>query len=107
MVNSVNTNALLVQLRAMAQDAGVPQSEKTKPVSDVDFSEVMKATLEQVNERSTTASKLMQSFDAGNPDVELADVMIAMQKARVSFEALTQVRNKMLSAYQDIMNMPL
>ena len=107
MSNSVDTNALLVQLRAMAQDAGVPKSESAKPVSDVDFSEVMKSTLEQVNERSSTAEKLMQSFDAGNPDVELADVMIAMQKARVSFEALTQVRNKMLSAYQDIMNMPL
>jgi len=107
MTNSVNTNALLVQMRAMAQDAGVPQSESAKPVNDVDFSEVMKSTLEQVNERSTTASELMKSFDAGNPEVELADVMIAMQKARVSFEALTQVRNKMLSAYQDIMNMPL
>ena len=107
MTNSVNTNALLLQLRAMAQDAGVPQSESSKPVDGVEFSEVMKSTLEQVNERSTTATKLMQSFDAGNPDVELADVMIAMQKARVSFEALTQVRNKMVSAYQDIMNMPL
>jgi len=107
MSNNINTNALLLQLRAMAADAGVPSAESAKPAADVDFSEVMKATLEQVNERSQTASNLMKSFDAGNPDVELADVMIAMQKARVSFEALTQVRNKMLSAYQDIMNMPL
>ena len=107
MTNSVNTNALLLQLRAMAQDAGVPRNEGAKPANDVDFSEVMKSTLEQVNERSATAENLMESFDAGNPDVELADVMIAMQKARVSFEALTQVRNKMVSAYQDIMNMPL
>jgi flagellar hook-basal body complex protein FliE len=107
MANNINTNALLLQLRAMAQDAGVPSAESAKPTSDVDFSEVMKATLEQVNERSATASKLMQSFDAGDPNVELADVMIAMQKARVSFEALTQVRNKMLTAYQEIMNMPL
>ena len=106
-MNTINTNALLLQLRAMAQEAGVPESESGKPVQDVDFSEVMKNTMEKVNERSTEATKLMQSFDAGDPDVELADVMIAMQKARVSFEALTQVRNKMVSAYQDIMNMPL
>jgi flagellar hook-basal body complex protein FliE len=107
MANTINTNALLLQLRAMAQEAGVPQGEGAKPVDGAQFSEVMKSTLEQVNERSATATKLMQSFDAGDPNVELADVMIAMQKARVSFEALTQVRNKMLSAYQDIMNMPL
>ncbi len=107
MTNSVNTDALLLQLRAMAQEAGVPQSESTKPTDDSNFTEVLQSTLKQVNERSETASKLMQSFDAGNPEVELADVMIAMQKARISFEALTQVRNKMVSAYQDIMNMPL
>lgn len=107
MANSIDTNALLLQLRAMAQEAGVPENGESAPASDVDFSEIMKSTLEQVNERSTTASKLMQSFDKGDPDVELADVMVAMQKARVSFEALTQVRNKMVSAYQDIMNMPL
>ncbi|MBX2836802.1 MAG: flagellar hook-basal body complex protein FliE [Gammaproteobacteria bacterium] len=106
-MNTINTNALLLQLRAMAQDAGVPESEGSKPIQDVEFSEVMKSTLEKVNERSNEATKLMQSFDAGDPNVELADVMIAMQKARVSFEALTQVRNKMVSAYQDIMNMPL
>ena len=51
--------------------------------------------------------QLRESFETGNPNVELADVMIAAQKARISFEALTQVRNKMLSAYQEIMRMSL
>ena len=107
MSNTIDTNALLLQLRAMAENAGIPASETARPVDKVAFSEVLQSSLQSVNERSEVARVMSESFEAGDPDVELADVMIAMQKARISFEAMTQVRNKMVSAYQDIMNMPL
>ena len=112
MNNSINTNTLLVQLRAMAQDAGIPASEslspEQRPAADaVDFSKVLENSLQAVNTRSVEAKELRESFEAGNPNVELADVMIAAQKARISFEALSQVRNKMVTAYKEIMNMPL
>ena len=112
MNNSIDTNALLVQLRTMAQDAGIPPTES--PGTDVpaaadaiDFSEVLQNSLQAVNGRSVDAKELRESFEAGSPNVELTDVMIAAQKARISFEALTQVRNKMVSAYQEIMSMSL
>ncbi len=107
MSNTIDTNALLLQLRAMAQDSGVPISESAESASNTEFAEIMQSTLKQVNQRSESARELMESFETGSPEVELVDVMLAMQKARVSFEALTQVRNKMVAAYQDIMNMPI
>lgn len=108
MSNSIDTNSLLLQLRAMAQDAGIPATESPPPAADaIDFSSVLKNSLEQVNERNSEATQLRESYEAGNPDVELADVMVAAQKARISFEALTQVRNKMVAAYQEVMSMPL
>jgi len=112
MNNSIDTNTLLTQLRTMAQDAGIPSSpaigSEIKPAADaVDFSKILENSLEAVNTRSIEAKELRESFEAGNPNVELADVMIAAQKARISFEALTQVRNKMVTAYKEIMSMPL
>ncbi len=107
MNNSIDTNALLLQLRVMAQEAGVPASNSLVPAETPAFSEIMQSTLQRVNASDESARELMESFELGNPDVELVDVMLAMQKARVSFEALTQVRNKMVAAYQDIMNMPI
>lgn len=112
MNNSIDTNTLLVQLRAMARDAGIPSSDvasgEVKPASDtIEFSKVLENSVQQVNTRNQEAQKLRESFESGNPNVELADVMIAAQKARISFEALTQVRNKMVAAYKEIMSMPL
>ena len=112
MNNSIDTNTLLTQLRTMAQDAGIPasgtvSSEFNSPADSVDFSKILENSLEAVNTRSSEAKELRESYEAGNPNVELADVMIAAQKARISFEALTQVRNKMVSAYKEIMSMPL
>ena len=112
MNNSIDTNTLLVQLRAMAQDAGIPPSEAAgaelrSTVDTVDFSKILENSLQSVNGRSMDAKELRESYEAGSTNVELADVMIAAQKARISFEALTQVRNKMVSAYKEVMSMPL
>ncbi|NND91571.1 MAG: flagellar hook-basal body complex protein FliE [Granulosicoccus sp.] len=108
MSNSIDTNSILLQLRAMAQDAGIPASEAQQPaVAATDFSKILQDSLQQVSNRQAEAKQLRESYESGNPNVELADVMIAAQKARISFEALTQVRNKMVSAYKEVMSMPL
>ena len=66
----------------------------------------MQQAISQVNETKMEASSLTRAFETGE-NVDLSEVMIAVQKSRISFEALTQVRNKLLSAYQDVMNMPV
>jgi flagellar hook-basal body complex protein FliE len=68
---------------------------------------VLKRGLEQVNQTQQQASDLATQFQRGTPGVDLPQVMIEMQKATVSFRALTEVRNRLVSAYQEIMNMQM
>jgi flagellar hook-basal body complex protein FliE len=75
-----------------------------KPGQGPDFADLMQQAIGKVNETQMQASSLTRAFELGE-DVDISAVMIAVQKSRVSFEALNQVRNKLLSAYQDVMNM--
>ena len=71
------------------------------------FANLLKQGIEKVNETQSKASTLATQFEKGVPGVELPQVMLEMQKANVSFRALTEVRNKFVEAYREIMNMPL
>ncbi len=71
------------------------------------FADLMQQAIDQVNEGQMKAAELGRALERGDPNVDLAQVMIAMQKSSVSFQALTEVRNKLLTAYQDVMNMPV
>lgn len=106
-MNEVNMDTLLVQMRAMADKAnGINQTAAAKGVSP-DFSDMFKNVVNQVNESSQNAGELRKQFELGNPDVDITDVMVKSQVASVSFQAMTQVRNRLVSAYQDIMNMSI
>ena len=70
------------------------------------FGATMEAALRQVNESQHAASKASEAFERGDT-VDVAQVMLARQKASVAFEATLQARNKLLSAYKDIMSMPV
>ncbi len=103
---------MLAQLKAAAHKPEVgsvqtPALAKTQPSSKVDFSEALKASLNQVNQAQVSAENLGKNFVLGDDTVSLSDVMIAGQKANIAFQATVQVRNKLVSAYQDIMNMPV
>lgn len=71
------------------------------------FSAVMKSMARQVNDVQADAGKKANDFSLGKPDADLAEAMIAMQRARVHFESMVQVRNKLVSAYQEVMRMPV
>ena len=71
------------------------------------FVNALQASLAQVNASQQQASKLGQAFEKGEGNVDLQDVMVAMQKANVSFQGAVQVRNRLVSAYHDIMNMQI
>ncbi|MDP3088718.1 MAG: flagellar hook-basal body complex protein FliE [Methylotenera sp.] len=113
-IDSSRIESMLAQLKASAQR---PQTEaigglaspvgmqKTPSTGKIDFSEALKASLNQVNKIQMDAEKLGKNFAMGDDSVSLSDVMIAGQKANISFQATIQVRNKLVSAYQDIMNM--
>lgn len=100
-------NHLLSQMQALESLARGQQSQpEIKTDQGASFGELMQQAINQVNETQMEASSLTRAFELGE-NVDLSQVMIAVQKSRVSFEALTQVRNKLLSAYQDVMNMPV
>ncbi|KQS03375.1 flagellar hook-basal body protein FliE [Sphingomonas sp. Leaf357] len=84
--------------------AGAPAAAtEAKPTS---FTSAMEDALKSVNEGQQKANDLSASYERGET-VDIAKVMLARQQASVGFEATLQVRNKLLSAYKDIMSMPV
>lgn len=69
------------------------------------FGDALKDALEGVNRAQTEASELGRRFQSGDNRVTLEETMIAMQKSSISFQAVVQARNRLMSAYHDIMNM--
>ena len=101
--------AMMEQLKAAAQKpagGAAPGPEAlAEPSAKLDFGQALKNTLQNVSDQQAAASKLGQAFTMGDPSVNLSDVMISMQKASINFQATVQVRNKLVSAYHEIMNM--
>jgi flagellar hook-basal body complex protein FliE len=104
-MNVSNVDALLSQMRAAvaAAQGQAPQSPAAN--GSVDFANVLKSSLDGVNQAQHRADDLQKAFVMGDDKVSLSDTMIAMQKASISFQTAVQVRNKVVSAYNDIMNM--
>ena len=121
--NRVDVNDLLMQMREMRSQA--MGGAEVKPRSDIeaavgsdvskagatskpaDFNEMFSNAINSVNETQKSSGALATAYQQGDPNVSLSQVMVASQKASVSFQAVTQVRNKLVEAYQDIMNMPI
>jgi flagellar hook-basal body complex protein FliE len=103
-VKSVDT--LLAQMRAaMAAAQGQSAQAPTAASGGVDFASVLKSSLDGVNQTQHQARAMQEAFVLGDDKVSLSDTMIAMQKASISFQTTVQVRNKVVAAYNDIMNM--
>lgn len=105
-INSPEINQVLQQMRNMASMAeNKLPVEPGADVSKPDFSQLLKDSVNQVNQIQKSATGLATAFEAGDPSVNLSEVMVAIQKASVSFQAMTQVRNNLVSAYKEVMNM--
>jgi flagellar hook-basal body complex protein FliE len=106
-MNEINSSALLAQMRAMSAAAqGKTEVPQANSVAS-DFSSLLKQSIDSVNEIQKESGRLGDAFISGDKSVNLADVMIAKQKSSLAFQATIQVRNKLLSAYKDIMSMPV
>ncbi|HMW28528.1 MAG TPA: flagellar hook-basal body complex protein FliE [Plasticicumulans sp.] len=99
-------NASIAALRAAATDAGAAAGPEAG-AGDADFASLLKGALDRVDARQQQASRMARAFELGEEGADLPDVMIAMQQSRLSFQSALQVRNKLVAAYQDILNMPL
>lgn len=104
----MKVNDLLAEMQAMARQAQSTnmESENIKAGSS-DFSNLLKSSIEKVSEVQKNAGEMASRFEMGDKDVDLTEVMVNLQKANVSFQAMTQVRNRLVTAYQEIMNMQI
>jgi flagellar hook-basal body complex protein FliE len=101
---------LLAEMRALKLQAqgklpGLDQGAGA--VAGSEFGAMLKQSIQSVNQSQQKATDLAAAFEAGDNKVDLSDVMVAMQKASISFQAMTQVRNKLVAAYHEIMSMPI
>lgn len=108
-IDKSRIDAMVAQLKAAAakMEAGSIASTATSAPNKLDFADALKGSLDAVNTQQNASQELGKKFALGDDSVSLSDVMISMQKANISFQTTVQVRNKLVSAYHDIMNMQI
>ena len=95
---------LLSQMNAAAAMAS-GKSVTESSAASANFADALKGALDNVNQAQQSADAQAQDFQLGKPESNVQDVMISLQKANLSFQTMVQVRNKLVSAYQEVMNM--
>ena len=113
-MSQLGIDQVLAQIRAMSAQARLDAPRPAQPAGGAvqgaapsEFANVLKRGIDAVNQSEQRANALADAFTRGAPGVSLPQVMLQMEKASVSFRALTEVRNRLISAYQDIMNMQM
>ena len=110
MSQGVEFNRLMLDMRSMQMDAMAQPKSAAQAVPELgqsSFADMLGQAINKVSDTQQASNQLATAFEIGKSGVDLTDVMVASQKASVSFQALPQVRNKLVQAYQDIMQMPV
>lgn len=98
-------NQVLAQMRVARAQAMGGAAVDEAPASN--FNDLLQKSIEAVNETQQKAGVMKTAFEQGEDGLDLAEVMIAVQKSSISFQAMVEVRNKLVEAYKDIKNMPI
>jgi flagellar hook-basal body complex protein FliE len=108
-MSQLEIDRVLAQIRSLSTQMrpSAPQPSAAQGSGESQFATLLKQGIDQVNQSQQRATEVADAFARGAPGVELPQVMVQMEKASVSFRALTEVRNRLISAYQDIMNMQM
>lgn len=106
-MNDMRINELLAQMQQLAAGASAQPVEPVADGAGGDFAALLQASVQSVSDAQMSAADIASAFERGDADVSLPEVMIALQKASLSFQAMNEVRNQLVSAYQEIMNMPV
>jgi flagellar hook-basal body complex protein FliE len=112
-MSQIDVNNLLSQMRQMSARVQMPQTAETAigqapgAPSTGSFGALLKQSIAEVGQNQLQAGRLAAGFERGDPGVSLASTMVAIQKAQLSLSAMGQVRNKLVDAYKDIMNMSI
>ena len=108
-MSSMQIQQVLAEMRALqARAAGTPAeiaAPGTQATGTPDFASLMKDSVDRIASMQNQASALASAYETGDKSVDLAKVMLEVQKADLAFRAMTQVRNKLVDAYTQVMNM--
>lgn len=117
--NRMDINNVLAEMRSLKSQVqvapnaneiegiGKPQLKPGEAQGSNGFGQILEQAVTSVNDLQNSASTMASDYEKGVPGISITDVMVESQKSSVSFEAMVQVRNKLVDAYRDIMNMPL
>lgn len=107
----IKADSLYQEMQAMI---GQTRLQPDMPVNQIqpthsgqDFATMLKNAVDGVNSMQLESKNMQQRFEMGDSSLSLAEVMVAKEKSGIAFEATLQVRNKVLEAYKEIMNMPV
>ena len=107
---ATDAQSLLAQIRNLQSQIDDKQGSLGAPAelepNKSGFAQAIKSAVNEVNNLQMESVKTASAYESGE-NVSLTDLMIKSQKASISFEATLQIRNKVLRAYEDIMNMPV
>lgn len=119
-ISDIQIQSVLHQMRALAQSSHFANGESStttrpiaeahpiteqKPADTLNFGAALKDSLRAVNRLQQDSKQLQTRFELGDADVSLPQVMVAMNKSSLAFDAVNQVRNRLLTAYQEVMRM--
>ncbi len=106
-MSSMQISQVLAEMRALqARASGISETPAAQ-AQPADFANLMKNSVDHVASMQNQATALADAFEAGDKSVDLTRVMLEAQKASLAFRAMTEVRNKLVDAYQQVMNMPV
>jgi len=105
-MSNMEINSVLAQMRAMSAQVKSPV-ESVAQAKPNEFSTMLSQSIEAVNKTQQQAGALSTAFEKGETDASLAEVMVSLQKANLSFQTVLQTRNKLVDAYKDVMRMTM
>lgn len=106
-MNEISPQQLLSQIRTLNSELQNSVTPPSKTTETTGFGDFLKTAINSVNATQKIAGAYKKDYAAESNNVDLTEVMVAVQKADLSFRAMTEVRNKLVTAYQEIMNMPV
>jgi flagellar hook-basal body complex protein FliE len=104
-MSSLQINQVLAEMRALQARAGGIAESPAAAAQPSDFARLMQDSVNNIAGMQNQATALANAYEAGDKSVDLTKVMLEVQKAGLAFRAMTEVRNKLVDAYQQVMNM--
>jgi flagellar hook-basal body complex protein FliE len=112
-MSSLQIQQVLAEMRALqSRVSGVSDSLGSAPgatqvtgTPTLDFASILKNTVDNVATMQNQATSMAEAYEAGDKSADITKVMLEVQKAGLAFRAMTEVRNKLVDAYQAVMNM--